>query len=219
MMGHAILGWDGGDAEAPARRARARPRHLEVIARWAASGRLSLAVPLLDPVGSGALGSLMILGGEDELGAREYLQDEPFAREGVWLSYQMRPFRIAPLPYAPLPSGPVSDTPTHAVLIAEDRPGAAPRRAAAREAHLARMLPLAGDGTLACGGALLDAAGAMVGSIAVTRHASVAEARRFWAEDPYVTGGVWGQMDFYATRFAPLPYAPLPGAAPPGATP
>jgi uncharacterized protein YciI len=211
-MGHVVLGWDGEDAEAPARRARVRERHLAVITRWAEAGRLSLGVPLFRAEGVIA-GSLMVLGGEDEVGVKEYLAEEPFAREGVWLSYQVRPFRIAPLPYAPLPSsGPTPSEPTHAVLIAEDAPDAAPRRAAARPAHLARVAPLAAEGVLAMGGALLDAAGAMVGSIAVTRHASEAAARAFWAEDPYVTQRVWGAMHVFLTRFAPLPYRPLPGA-------
>jgi uncharacterized protein YciI len=210
-MGYAILGWDGEDAEAPARRARARDRHLEVIARWAEAGRLSLAVPLFRADGRVA-GSLMVLGAEDEVGTREYLLEEPFAREGVWLSYQMRPFRIAPLDYHPLPSGPMPSAMTHAVTIAEDAPGAATKRQAARPAHFARVASFAADGTLAMGGALLDAAGAMVGSIAVTRHASEAEARAFWGEDPYVTQGIWGETDVFLTRFAPLPYHPLPRA-------
>jgi uncharacterized protein YciI len=208
-MGYVILGWDGDDAEAPARRARARDRHLEVIARWAQAGRLSLAVPLFRADGRVA-GSLMVLGGEDEVGTRQYLMEEPFAREGIWLSYQMRPFRIAPLDYAPLPSGPMPSAMTHAVVIAEDAPGAMQKRLAARPAHIARVAGLAADGTLAMGGALLDAAGAMVGSIAVTRHATEAAARAFWAEDPYVAQGVWGEMGVFLTRFAPLPYQPLP---------
>jgi uncharacterized protein YciI len=208
-MGHVILGWDGTDAEAPARRAAARPRHLEVIARWATSGRLNLAVPLFHPDGQ-ALGSLMVLGEDDELGAREYLLDEPFARDGVWLSYQMRPFRIAPLPYAPLPSGPMPDRFTHCVTIAEDAPDAAPRRAAVREAHIERVRRFAAEGVLTLGGALLGDAGGMVGSIAVTRHPTPEEAEAFWAEDPYVTAGVWGEVRRFVTRFAPLPYAPLP---------
>lgn len=212
-MGHVILGWDGEDAEAPARRASVRDRHLAVLNRWAAAGRLNLAVPLFRADGTAA-GSVMILDGEDEVGAREYLMDEPFARDGVWLSYQMRPFRIAPLPYAPLPSGAMPAEMTHTVLIAEDSEGAQDRRAAARDAHLARVQGFAAEGVLVCGGALLGLRGEMVGSIAITRHPDAAAARAFWAEDPYVTQGVWGRMDFYPTRFAPLPYPPLPGAPP-----
>ncbi len=210
-MGYAILGWDGEDVEAAARRARARPAHLEVITRWAAAGRLSLGVPLFRPDGSIA-GSLMILGAEDEVDVKEYLAEEPFARQGVWLSYQVRPFRIAPLPYHPLPrSGAVPEAMTHQVTIAEDGPGGPARRAAAEAPHMRFVTAAAAAGVLACGGTLLDPRGAKVGSIAVTRHATEAEAARFWAEDSYVTERVWGDVARYATRFAPLPYHPLPG--------
>lgn len=207
MTGHAIIAWDGTDEDAPARRAAVRDRHLAVITRWAAAGRLNLAVPLFHPEGR-ALGSLMILGAEDEVGVKEYLSEEPFAREGVWLRYEARPFRIAPLPYQPLPDGPMPTHFTHVVTIAEDAPGA--DREAHRAPHMSRVRGFAQDGTLALGGALLDAKGGMAGSIAVTRHATVAEAEDFWAPDPYVAGGVWGAVARWPTRFAPLPYTALP---------
>lgn len=208
-MGYVVFGWDGEDAEAPARRARARDHHLEVITRWARAGRLSLAVPLFRADGTVA-GSVMVLGEEDEVGTREYLMEEPFAREGVWLSYQMRPYRIAPMEYQPLPSGPMPSAMTHCVLIAEDAPDSVAKRMSVREPHMARVRGFAKDGTLAMGGALLGPQGEMVGSVVVTRHATEEAARAFWAEDPYVTAGVWQQMRLFPTRFAPLPYAPLP---------
>jgi uncharacterized protein YciI len=208
-MGYVILGWDGEDAAAPARRAAVRDEHLKVITRWVEAGRLHLATPLFRADGTAA-GSIMILNDEDELGAREYLLEEPFAREGVWLSYQMRPFRIAPMNYQPLPSGPMPSGMTHCVVIAEDAENSLERRLAAREAHIKRVTGFAEDGTLACGGALLGAKGEMVGSIAITRHATEEEARAWWAEDPYVQSGVWQKMRFFPTRFAPLPYKPLP---------
>lgn len=208
-MGYVILGWDGEDAEAPKRRAAVRDRHLDVITRWVEAGRLNLAVPLFRADGSVA-GSIMILNEEDEVGAREYLLEEPFARDGVWLSYQMRPYRIAPMDYQPLPSGPMPGHMTHSIVIAEDGEDAVARRMAVREAHMQRVRGMAGDGTLACGGALLGPKGEMIGSIAVTRHPTEEEARAFWAEDPYVQNGVWQKMRFFTTRFAPLPYKPLP---------
>ncbi|MDB5413537.1 MAG: hypothetical protein JWR10_1872 [Rubritepida sp.] len=210
-MGYVVLGWDGEDEQAAGRRAAVRSKHLEVITRWAEAGRLNLAVPLFRADGSVA-GSIMIFDGEDEVGTREYLLEEPFAREGVWLSYQMRPYRIAPLDYQPLPFGPMPSQMTHSVVIAEDGTDAeAPsRRAAVRGAHIERVGGLAADGTLACGGALLGLKGEMLGSIAITKHPTEEEARAFWAEDPYVTGGVWQKMQFFTTRFAALPYKPLP---------
>ncbi|WP_255568853.1 YciI family protein [Neoroseomonas alba] len=212
-MGYAIIAWDGPD---PARRAASRDRHLAVITRWAQEGRLALGVPLFTPDWKPA-GSLMVLDVPDKAGLDAYLAEEPFVVEGVWDRWTAHPFRIAPLPYRPLPQPgePISATRTHTVIVAQDGTdaGAAERRAAARPGHIARVNSMAADGTLAMGGAILDDAGTMRGSIAVTRHATDDAARAWMAEDPYVTHGVWQDITLYGTRFAPLPYRPLPGAS------
>ncbi len=211
-MGFAIIAWDGPD---PSRRAAMRDRHLAVITRWAEAGRLALGVPLFSRDWQPA-GSLMVLAVPDRAGLDAYLAEEPFATEGVWARWEAHPFRIAPLHYRPLPQpgAPISPTRTHTVIVAMDGtdPGAPARRAAARDAHLARVGPMAADGTLAMGGAILDEAGRMHGSIAVTRHATNEAARAWMAQDPYVTGGVWKDIALHGTRFAPLPYRALPGA-------
>lgn len=212
-MGYAILAFDGAD---PSRRAAARDAHLAVITRWAADGRLALGVPLFDAAWR-PVGSLMVLNVPDETHVKEYIAEEPFAHEGVWARFDALPFRIAPLPYQPLPQpgASASATRTHTITIARDGTDAqAPaRRAAARDAHLARVEPAARDGTLALGGALLDTAGGMAGSIAITRHASDRDAEDWWAEDAYTTGGVWRRVERWGTRMVGLPYHPLPGAA------
>lgn len=215
-MGYAIIAWDGGDPDAPARRLAARDRHLGVINEWAADGRLALGVPLFTPDWRAA-GSLMVLEVPDRAGLDAYLAAEPFNEGAVWQRVDIHPFRIAPLPYRPLPQPgtPVAASRTHTVIIAMDgTDNAAPdRRLAARQAHMARVAPMAADGTLALGGAILDAAGGrMIGSIAVTAHADDAAARAWMADDPYVTGNVWRDVALHGTRFAPLPYRPLPGA-------
>lgn len=210
-MGYAVMAFDGPD---PAKRAAARDRHLAVITAWAADGRLALGVPLFDAAFQPA-GSLMILSVPDRAGLDAYLAAEPFATEGVWERIEAMPFRIAPLPYRPLPSGPASPTRTHTITIAHDAQdaGAAARREAARPPHIDRVRGWAKAGTLVLGGAILDASeAAMIGSIAITAHASDAEAEAAWSEDPYVTGGVWRDVQRWGTRFAPLPYRALPGA-------
>ena len=211
-MGFAILAFDSTD---PARRADARGRHMEVITRWAADGRLALGVPLFDAEFK-PIGSLMILNVPDETHVKEYIAEEPFAREGVWSRFEALPFNIAALPYQPLPQpgAPVASARTHTITIARDGTdaGAAQRRAAVRGPHLERVTPAAEAGLLTLGGALMRGP-AMVGSIAVTAHASDAAAEAWWAEDPYVTGDVWRQVTRYGTRMAGLPYAALPGAA------
>lgn len=216
-MGYAIIAWDGEDEEAPQRRVAARDRHLAVITEWAADGRLAFGVPLFTP-GWRPVGSLMLLEVPDRAGLDAYLAAEPFAAGEVWKRIETHPFRIAPLPYRPLPQPgtPAAPSRTHTVIIARDGTdaGAEARRLSAREAHMERVSPMAADGTLAVGGAILDETGTrMVGSIAVTAHADDAAARAWMAKDPYVTGGVWRDISLHGTRFAPLPYRPLPGAA------
>jgi uncharacterized protein YciI len=216
-MGYAIIAWDGDDAGAVDRRMAVRDRHVENLHGWAADGRLAFGAPLYTPDWKPA-GSLMLLQVPDRAGLDAYLASEPFAAGDVWNGVEIHPFRIAPLPYRPLPQ-PGAPTPTqrtHTVIIARDGTdeGAEARRRAVREAHMKRVSPMAADGILAVGGAILDRPnGRMIGSIAVTAHADDAAARAWMGEDPYVTGDVWREVALHGTRFAPLPYRPLPGAA------
>ena len=211
-MGYAIIAFDGTDAS---RRTQARARHMEVITRWAADGRLALGVPLFSAEWQ-PIGSLMVLDVPDETHVKEYIAEEPFAREGVWSRFEALPFTIATLPYRPLPQpgAPASPTRTHTITIARDGtdPGAPERRAAARAAHLAHVIPAAEAGLLALGGALTEGT-QMIGSIVVTAHDCDAAAEAWWAEDSYVTGDVWRHVTRYGTRFVGLPYVPRPGAA------
>lgn len=196
--------------DAGARIGAVREAHLALLRPRAEAGELFLGVPLLDAAGA-YRGSLMIVA---EGALERYLAAEPFLREGIWAGHETHPFRIAPLPYRPLPSGPAAAAPTHSIAIARDGtdPGAPARRLAVREAHLARVAPAAREGVLAIGGAILGAEGGMIGSVAVTAHPTVAAAQEWWSTDPYVTGGVWRDVEWHATRFAPLPLRSLPGA-------
>lgn len=216
-MGYAVIAWDGEDEGAVERRMAVRDRHLSVITEWAADGRLALGVPLFTADWKPA-GSLMLLEVPDQAGLDAYLAEEPFAAGDVWKRVETYPFRIAPLPYRPLPrpGAPTAAGRTHTVIVARDGtdPGAEARRLSVRQAHMERVSPMAADGVLVVGGAILDTPGGrMVGSIAVTAHADDAAARAWVAEDPYATGGVWRDVALHGTRFAPLPYRPLPGAA------
>jgi uncharacterized protein YciI len=197
-------------AEAGARIGAVRAEHLALIGPMAEAGELLLGVPLLDAAG-GFRGSLMLVSTE---AAERYLDREPFRRNGIWRSHAVQAFRIAPLPYRPLPCGALPAQATHTVALARDGQdaGAPARRLAVREAHLGRVRPAAEAGTLVLGGAILDAPGGrMCGSMAITAHPTLEQAQAWWAEDPYMTGGVWREVSWHATRFAPLPYRALPG--------
>lgn len=208
-MAFAILAFDGADDGAPARRAAARDAHVAFITEEAAAGRLALGLPLHDETGR-SRGSLMVLDVPDRTALEAYLSAEPFARKGVWQRVTSHEFRIAPLPYAAWPIA-APDGRTHTVAVATDGtdPGAEARRLAARPRHLVRARDEAERGVIAFGGAILSE-GRMTGSIAVTRHATTAEARAWWEQDPYMTEGVWQEVAFHGTVFRPLPYKPLP---------
>jgi uncharacterized protein YciI len=211
-MTTAIIAFDGTAPEAPARRAAARDEHVAFITAEAAAGRLLLGLPLHDEQGR-SLGSLMMIAG-DAAARDAYLAAEPFARQGVWQRVETHPFRIAPLPYQGWPQSTPQGR-THTVTIAWDGTDeeALARRMAQRQGHFDRVRPMAADGTLLFGGALLGADGTtMRGSIAVTRHTTHAEARGWMAPDPYVAGDVWRDILLYATSFRPLPYKALPHA-------
>ena len=80
--------------------------------------------------------------------------------------------------------------------------GAPARRQAARPAHLENVTPMVERGALIVGGAILDAAGAMVGSVCIVEMPDRAALDAWLAGDPYVTGGVWQRIDIQPFRVA-----------------
>lgn len=91
------------------------------------------------------------------------------------------------------------------LIIARDGtdPEASARRGAARPAHLENAARLQAAGHLLIGGALIDDAGAMTGSACVAQFESRDELEAWLRTDPYVTGGVWQDIQIMAYRVAP----------------
>ena len=96
------------------------------------------------------------------------------------------------------------------LIIARDGtdPGAPERRQAARPAHLENAARLQAAGHLLVGGALTDEAGNMIGSAAVAQFATRAELDQWLRTDPYVTGGVWRDIEVIPYRVAPHYHLP-----------
>ena len=82
-------------------------------------------------------------------------------------------------------------------------PGAAARRQAARADHLALAATMFADGRMKEGGAILDDAGAMVGSCCVVEFPDRAALDHWLAKDPYVIGDVWQRIEVHNFRCAP----------------
>jgi uncharacterized protein len=90
------------------------------------------------------------------------------------------------------------------VIMARDAvdPEAQARRQAVRPRHLCEIQPLVDAGNILTGGAILDDDGNMRGSVLLVDFPS-REALDAWLDnDPYVTGGVWQEIEVVPFRVA-----------------
>ena len=85
-------------------------------------------------------------------------------------------------------------------IIGRDGPRGADLRKSHREAHLARIEPLAQAGRIRHAGPLLDDTGQPIGSLIVFEADSLEAAQTFAAEDPYVGAGVFESHEVIETR-------------------
>lgn len=90
------------------------------------------------------------------------------------------------------------------VIIARDGtdPQAPTRRQAVRPAHLEGIRPFVERGNILVGGAILDEAGTMVGSVLMADFPTREELDAWLAGDPYVTDGVWLDVEVQPYRAA-----------------
>jgi uncharacterized protein len=76
------------------------------------------------------------------------------------------------------------------------------RRQAARPVHFEHLPNVVASGKLLSGGAILDDAGAMIGSYLLAECASRAELDTLIAQDPYTIGDVWRRVEVRPVRVA-----------------
>jgi uncharacterized protein YciI len=76
------------------------------------------------------------------------------------------------------------------------------RRQAARGAHFANLPAMLEAGEMLVGGALLDDEGQMIGSTALVDFPDRAALDRWLDREPYVTGGVWRDIEVVPFRLA-----------------
>lgn len=88
-----IIGRDGSDPEATARRQSARPEHLEALNARHAAGQIIQAGAMLDEAGR-AVGSAVIVEFPDRSAVDAYLGAEPYVSAGVWVTVEVTPLRL-----------------------------------------------------------------------------------------------------------------------------
>jgi hypothetical protein len=90
------------------------------------------------------------------------------------------------------------------VIVAYDGTDAAAldRRMAVRPAHIENVRRLKANGQFTEGGAVLDEAGKMIGSVMIVAFDSRALLDEWLAGDPYVTGKVWERIQVQPYRSA-----------------
>lgn len=81
-------------------------------------------------------------------------------------------------------------------------PGALQRRMAVRESHFAKVRDLKSSSNFIWGGAILGDSGEMIGSVVLYEFPDREALDRMLADEPYVTGGVWKEIDIRPFRLA-----------------
>jgi uncharacterized protein len=80
--------------------------------------------------------------------------------------------------------------------------GALQRRKRTRPTHLGSIQPLVDRGNVLVGGAILNEAGDMIGSMLLVEFADRADLDAWLDADPYVTEGVWREVEVTPFRSA-----------------
>jgi uncharacterized protein YciI len=89
-----ITAYDGKDDDAPARRAAARPSHLEGANKLMEDGHIVIGGAILDNDGN-MIGSAMVVEFENKEELDQWLNEDPYITGGVWEDVSVVPFRTA----------------------------------------------------------------------------------------------------------------------------
>ena len=87
-----VLGYDGADAEAPARRASARAAHLATAQRLKAAGHFLEGGAILDDAGA-MRGSMLLMEFPTRAELDAWLSTDAYTLGGVWKDVTVRAFR------------------------------------------------------------------------------------------------------------------------------
>lgn len=87
-----VVAYDGDDDQALARRMAVREEHLKVAHERNAAGQFTFGGAMLTEQGT-MVGSALLVDAEDEAGARALVEADVYWRTGVWVRYDIWPFK------------------------------------------------------------------------------------------------------------------------------
>ena len=90
-----LIAHDGDDDQALARRMRARDAHVALGDEMVARGQMLYGGAILDDAAN-MTGSVLVLDFADRAELDAWLKIEPYVTGDVWLSIDVRPFRVGP---------------------------------------------------------------------------------------------------------------------------
>lgn len=90
-------------------------------------------------------------------------------------------------------------------LICRDAPGVLEKRLAARAEHMAGLKVEKAANRIVDGGAILDEAGNMAGSVVLCQFDSRADLDAYLQREIYARDGIWGDIEIIEMRFVDWP--------------
>lgn len=95
-MNFLVMGYDGSDPDALSRRMAARPAHIEMGTRMAASGGQLLGIALLNEEQERMIGSAILCDFPSRSELDAWLAEEPYVLGKVWERIEIFPCRVGP---------------------------------------------------------------------------------------------------------------------------
>lgn len=93
-MQFVVIAHDGEDLQAPERRTKARPAHIEGAVRMKENGSMLTGGAILDDDGA-MIGSVMFVDFPSRAELDAWLASDPYVTGDVWRRIEIRPFRVA----------------------------------------------------------------------------------------------------------------------------
>ncbi len=90
-----VIGYDGADEEALARRLAVREAHIALGDKMRDAGNMLYGAAILDDHGK-MIGSVLICEFDSQTGLEHWLKDEPYVTGNVWQKIEIRQCKVGP---------------------------------------------------------------------------------------------------------------------------